>query len=758
MLGWIILASLLAGDWLICLLSDRGTREHLAASVVRRLVGVDASFETLRQVHGAGEDVRPVAMTRIATSMFFRLQYGIYGSGYIVMGALVVFGVPPVIVAAAGGRALGLRGAFPNLGKLVSGEAEYMTAWEPWQLVWWVAAVICRIIGVFLSLYLMFSGASMMGDVYSRDFLIAMTWGVVMMHLSSLPVKHFMRRAGKRSHVTFALDADDSTVLLLRSFSDDDISIRAASSAAPMLSPPVPWTDVRFEEVIAYSCGKLGNLVAIGRPGEALPELGAARTYWADDQWQDAIRRTALRCRAIIIIAGASDGLRWELERVRAWRVLGKCLVVLPPDPNRKRALARYAQVVELLSPSGSKLDGEPVSSWVGVRVNNDGNLTHYISDGRDWEAYAAMCSLFDIELSGGWDASALNSQKSFAEYLTDPAIKEVDPLRALRMASFGYEKSFLTLRQDAHDSFDSLLMEGLPASMLAELHQSLLKVITSWRGKSDDDPMSACDHVLGEANEEEHPGFCAFVHAVRARAFAKRGDKHGARKDAGRALDLAKSCTRLVSLPTIRVKPPEISHRAELVFLHIAIGERKIDQVVKRARRASEFAALAENRDDEIKALLTGAHACCANDSHPKAEELAKEALDLSVIIGNSWLESESQLLLWRSYRATRRMEDALKAIQRCVELFDLLEQKSRSINSRLLLASTLSTAGQPEQAGQWIRDAISRLSAIHDRTHRQELALSVEGWIDYLEEAGVREGDELRDLLQPFRQHMEE
>lgn len=146
MLGWIILASLLAGDWLICLLSDRGTREHLAASVVRRLVGVDASFETLRQVHGAGEDVRPVAMTRIATSMFFRLQYGIYGSGYIVMGALVVFGVPPVIVAAAGGLALGLRGAFPNLGKLVSGEAEYMTAWEPWQLVWWVAAVICRII------------------------------------------------------------------------------------------------------------------------------------------------------------------------------------------------------------------------------------------------------------------------------------------------------------------------------------------------------------------------------------------------------------------------------------------------------------------------------------------------------------------------------------------------------------------------------------------------------------------------------------
>lgn len=110
MLGWIILASLLAGDWLICLLSDRGTREHLAASALRRVVGVDSSFETLRRVHDVGEDVRPVAMTRIATSTFFRLQYGIYGSGYIAMGALVVFGVPPVMVAAAGGARAGSTG------------------------------------------------------------------------------------------------------------------------------------------------------------------------------------------------------------------------------------------------------------------------------------------------------------------------------------------------------------------------------------------------------------------------------------------------------------------------------------------------------------------------------------------------------------------------------------------------------------------------------------------------------------------------
>lgn len=755
MLGWIVLGALLAADWLASLLTDRGAREHLIAAAVRRTLGADSSFETMRRVHESGEGVRPIAMTRIATDLFECVQYGIYGSAYIVMGGLVYFGVSPMVVAACGGLVLGLRGAFPGLGDLLTEGRTRQPKWTRRQLAWWVVAVITRLHGVFLALYLMLAGASMMGGTYSRDPLIAMVWGVVILRLSSLPVEYFMRRAGKRARSTFALEADESTVLLLRSFADDDISVRAMSGVAPLLSPAVPWAKVRFEELIAYGCGTIGNLMAIGRPGEVLPELGATRTYWADDQWQDAIRRTAMRCRAIVVIAGATDGLRWELERLREWRVLGKCLVVLPPDPNEKRALARYAQVVELLTSDGSKLNGQPVSSWVGVRVDHDGHLIHYVADGRDWAAYAAMCMLFNIELSGGWDVSRLKDQKGFADYLTDPSLKGISPVRAIQMASFGYEKSLMTLRKGQDDPFNS---EELSRSVLAEVLASLLKVQASWDGESDEQPIPDCDQILEQIDEDKYPGVCAFVHAVRAGHLAQRGDKHDARKDAGRALELAKSCTRVVALPMMRVKPAEISYRAERVFLQMAIEQRDFDAVAKRTRQAAEFAAVAENREDQIEVLITGTRACADGEYWAAAEEFGDAALGLALAMGHSHYEGVARWEMWRVYKSTGRLKEALRAMCRCVELADLLEEEGAGIGTRLMVAATLAALRRPEEGADSIRGVLSRMSAVSDKVSRQKLASNVELCIEYLEKAGLRDGGELRALLDSARGAVEE
>ena len=38
------------------------------------------------------------------------------------------------------------------------------------------------------------------------------------------------------------------------------------------------------EQELAVLMGRLGPVVAIGKPGERLPELGAARLYVADDR------------------------------------------------------------------------------------------------------------------------------------------------------------------------------------------------------------------------------------------------------------------------------------------------------------------------------------------------------------------------------------------------------------------------------------------------------------------------------------------
>jgi hypothetical protein len=71
------------------------------------------------------------------------------------------------------------------------------------------------------------------------------------------------------------------------------------------------------EGQIARTLGKLGPVVAVGRPDEELPPTsGIAREYLADREWQDRVVDLIGRAQLIIIRTGASQGLTWELTQV----------------------------------------------------------------------------------------------------------------------------------------------------------------------------------------------------------------------------------------------------------------------------------------------------------------------------------------------------------------------------------------------------------------------------------------------------------
>ena len=61
-----------------------------------------------------------------------------------------------------------------------------------------------------------------------------------------------------------------------------------------------------------------GPFVAIGEPGERLPDLGAARAYFSDHEWQAAVLDWIGRARTIVIIVGKTRWVTWELQRVIA--------------------------------------------------------------------------------------------------------------------------------------------------------------------------------------------------------------------------------------------------------------------------------------------------------------------------------------------------------------------------------------------------------------------------------------------------------
>jgi hypothetical protein len=123
-------------------------------------------------------------------------------------------------------------------------------------------------------------------------------------------------------------------MLLLRSFADESMSIAEAPNMA------LTWGQLsslaRMEESIADQLRPFGPLVAIGKPGEALPQLGASRNYYSDADWQDAALALMRDALLIVVIAGVSPGLRWELEAIARAGHQSKLLVVIP-EPHRRR-------------------------------------------------------------------------------------------------------------------------------------------------------------------------------------------------------------------------------------------------------------------------------------------------------------------------------------------------------------------------------------------------------------------------------------
>jgi hypothetical protein len=72
------------------------------------------------------------------------------------------------------------------------------------------------------------------------------------------------------------------------------------------------------EQQLTRVLGKSGPVIAIGRPGEVLPALGAARFYVADDRWQEKVADVATVAQLVVWASGTTLGLQWEITHLIA--------------------------------------------------------------------------------------------------------------------------------------------------------------------------------------------------------------------------------------------------------------------------------------------------------------------------------------------------------------------------------------------------------------------------------------------------------
>lgn len=198
-------------------------------------------------------------------------------------------------------------------------------------------------------------------------------------------------RMWRRAQQYEAINADEamardprSPVLYLRSFKDDGAAVlepgaqKIMQRVMSVIEPPSP------EQEIADILGHLGPVVAIGKPGEPLPRLGAARLYVAHDRWQAKVDELMANAALVVVRIGDSPGVLWEIERVLA--VLPRQRVVFAFLSGAAVAPAIAERLTPVLGREWDRALPEPGAGWTSWLWSDPrrrlGSFVYFASDG----------------------------------------------------------------------------------------------------------------------------------------------------------------------------------------------------------------------------------------------------------------------------------------------------------------------------------------------------------------------------------------
>lgn len=122
-------------------------------------------------------------------------------------------------------------------------------------------------------------------------------------------------------------------VIYLRSFQDDGQALEAPFDPGGLGRRIATVLMHTPEQELADALAHVGPVIAIGKPGEQLPELGAARLYVPHDSWQARVNALLDAAALVVLRVGSSPGVRWEIEQTLARVPPARRLFVLLGSP-----------------------------------------------------------------------------------------------------------------------------------------------------------------------------------------------------------------------------------------------------------------------------------------------------------------------------------------------------------------------------------------------------------------------------------------
>lgn len=147
-------------------------------------------------------------------------------------------------------------------------------------------------------------------------------------------------------------------ILYLRPFHTDRSPLKWKPRLLSSFLAIVPGEPRTIDEIVLHECCADGPIIAIGRPDEEVPPLGAARLYVEGDNWKEVVLGLAKNARYIIIATEPTDGVIWEVDQIIANGWAEKTLFILTDnisDGAREIVSQRLLGGLEVLSNSDGK-------------------------------------------------------------------------------------------------------------------------------------------------------------------------------------------------------------------------------------------------------------------------------------------------------------------------------------------------------------------------------------------------------------------
>ena len=194
----------------------------------------------------------------------------------------------------------------------------------PWILALFVATLLAALLANLLG--------AVIGNIEPRaQQLIWLIFGLIYLPLIGAPLALIRRRTSqvRQRSAEMALQKSGAKrpIFYLRSFAlDDQVGRPSILELMSNIQPANP------EQAMIRVARRCGPVLAIGRPGERLPALGAARFYVSDDLWQEKVADVATVAQLVVWASGTTQGLEWEITHLV--RSLPPEKLILWPHPQ----------------------------------------------------------------------------------------------------------------------------------------------------------------------------------------------------------------------------------------------------------------------------------------------------------------------------------------------------------------------------------------------------------------------------------------